>query len=227
MLGWLRHKSALLLFIFGVTYFALFMYFSRPEGPTNFYLFISVLFLYHAFLRGNLIGIDRGAAWLNYMSTIPIEKTISAKSLSLTFLQGCMITPSLVTGFLRAQPGIAFPDGICIIAWIISTMSLGEILGIFFSIRHPEPIDRNDRFSGGMTAGGLLIPLLQILFLLVFVAAAFFAQKFFWPPAYWALLLFVPALLATFRFVLLPAWIRNAIQESGESILKNLRAFPT
>ena len=104
ILGWLRSRNALLLFIWGTAYGFFYMYIMKPDEAFDFILFIWLSQLFHAYLRGNLLGIDRGAVWLYHMFPTRIERALSSKSLALHLFQGTMIAAVLFGGSLRAGP---------------------------------------------------------------------------------------------------------------------------
>jgi hypothetical protein len=220
--GWLRSRSALLLFVWGATYSFLWTYFSGPQDEYYFYLFIWMNLLFHAYLRGNLLGTDRSGAWIYYMFASHIDRALSAKSLSLTLLQGSMVASLLAAGLLQVNPSIGIAAWSRIASYAVSGILFGEICGFFFSILYPDSIDRTSQFDGGTTVGALMVPVLQIVFLFVFMFASGGMKRPGGSAACWAALPAVPLLLFMVRFAVLKNWARRAMLENRESILKKL-----
>jgi hypothetical protein len=214
-----------MLFVWGGAYSFLWTYFSKPDDAFYFFLFIWMNLLFHSYLRGNLLGTDRGGAWLYYMFPVRIDRALGSKSLSLSLLQGCMIAALLAAGFLRADTRIAFAAWSRILSYAISGVLFGEICGFFFSVRYPDPIDRTSQFDGGTTVGALAVPGLQILFLALFMLASSRAPQFFSPAARYGLLLAMPLFLGIVRSSILATWVPKAMLESREIILKKLSAY--
>ncbi len=225
LLGWLRTRNALLLLIWGGMYSFFYTYFSRPDESFYFHAFVWMNLLYHSYLRGNLLGIDLGGVWLYYMLPVRIGSALSAKSLSLSFLQTCMITALLATGVLRAEPQLVAAEWIGVLIYTVSSILLGEICGIVFSVLYPDPIDRNSQFSGGMTSGALAIPAIQLLLLAAFLMLSTLTDRVLPPAVHWCLLLAVPAALFIVRIVFIPMWSGGAMVERQEIILKKLSVY--
>jgi hypothetical protein len=226
MLCWLRSRSALLLLLWGAGYGFFYMYFIKPDTAFDFFLFIWVQLLFYGYLRGNLLGTDRRGVWLYYMFPVRIESVVSAKSHSLSLLQGCMIAGVLMGGFLSSGPGISFAEWIGVLSYAVSSVLFGEICGFFFSVRYPDPIDRTSQYSGGTSAGALLIPLIQALYLGVFVLATGLGRRVLPPSAYWGVLTAIPAIMFIVRVCALP-WVRSVMLNERETIMKKLSAFPS
>jgi hypothetical protein len=226
VLGWLRSRSVLMIFLWGMTYGFFFMYFSRPEEALDFFLFVWVVQVFHGFLRGNLLGTDRGAVWLYHMFPVAVETTLSSRSHALNLLQGCMIAAVLLGGFLTASPQVTIQDWGRILIYAISSVQLGELVGWYFSVKHPDPIDRTSQFSGGMTAGALLVPLAQLVYLGLFFVLSGLARRFAAPPVFWALALSVPLPPLMMRRILLRTWVRKHMLAQRESIWKKLSTVP-
>jgi hypothetical protein len=225
--GWLRSRSALLLFVWGSAYSYLWTYFSKPDDEYYFYLFIWMNLLFHAYLRGNLLGTDCGGAWIYYMLPFRIDRALSAKSMSLSLLQCCMVASLLLAGFLQKDFSISIAAWSRLMSYAVSSILFGEICGFFFSVLYPDSIDRNSQFDGGTTVGALLTPVLQIVFLFFFMSLSGGMKRPGAGAAYWGILLSVPSLLLMARFVVLETWARKALLENRESILGKLSGRST
>jgi hypothetical protein len=224
-LGWLRNRNALLLLIWGVAYGFFYMYFSKPAEALDFFLFIWMAQLFHAYLRGNLLGIDRGGIWLYSMLPIGIEIPLRSKSQALSLLQSCIVIAVIAGGFLSGGYRMNLLEWIRVLSYALSSLLVGEICGIFFSIQYPEPIDRTSQFSGGTAAGALAVPALQALFMVVFWLASALAYRILAPAAYWSLLLAAPASLSLLLCAIVKVWAPNAMLNRRETILKRLSAM--
>ncbi len=222
ILGWLRSRSALLLFVWGGAYSFLWTFYSEPDEVFHYFLFIWMNLLFHCYLRGNLLGIDRAGAWLYYMLPSRIDHALSSKSLSLSLLQGCMLLSLLVAGFLRADTLLDMDSWSRILSYAASGIIFGEICGFFFSIKYPDPIDPKSQFDGGATMGALAVPVLQILFLFLFLLISGQVRQVCISAAYWGLLLAVPSFLIAVRFAILKIWVSTAMLEDREVLLKKL-----
>ena len=226
MLCWLRSRSALLLLMWGTGYSFFFMYFTKPDTALDFFIIVWMQLLFYAYLRGNLLGTDRSGVWLYYRFPVRIEGVIRAKSHSLSLLQSCMIAGGLMGGFLSKGPGIPFSEWMRVLSYAISSVLFGEICGLFISIRYPDPIDRTSQFSGGTSAGAFLIPLLQALYLGVFVLATGFGRRLLPPMAYGSALTAIPAIMFIMQLCVLP-WVGSVLLNERETIMKKLSAFPS
>jgi len=225
VLGWLRSRAACMLFLWGGIYSFLWTWFSRPDEVLYFFLFILLNVFFHSYLRGNILGIDRGAAWLYYCSPMRVERAISSKSLSLSFLNGCTIAGLFLAGFLRASPDLTAMDWSALFSYAVSAILFGEICGFFFSILYPESIDRTSQFDGGATIGNLALSALQAIFLILFVQAYRNARRFGPPGFCCALFLAVPLILYMIRWTILKTWVPKALWTRREVILKKLTWF--
>jgi hypothetical protein len=220
--GWLRSRSAFLLFVWGTAYSFLWTYFSKPDDVYYFFLFIWMNLLFHTYLRGNLLGTDGSGVWIYYMFPSRIDRTLSSKSLSLSLLQGCMVASLLAAGLFRADTPIGIAAWGRIASYAISGILFGEICGFFFSVLYPDSIDRSSQFDGGTTVGALVVPVLQILFLFFFMLVSGGMTQFHSTAKYWGSLLTLPSLLFIARFAVLTTWVHKAMLEKREIILKRL-----
>jgi hypothetical protein len=224
-LGWLRSRNALLLLIWGVAYGFFYMFFSKPAEALDFFLFIWMVQLFHAYLRGNLLGIDRGGLWLYSMFPIGIEIPLRSKSRALSLLQGFMVIAVIAGGLLSGGARMNLLEWIRVLSYALSSLQVGEICGIIFSIQYPEPIDRISQFSGGTAAGALAVPVLQALFLVVFWPASALAYRILAPAAYWLFLLAAPASLSLLLCAVVKAWVPYAMLNRREIIWRRLSAM--
>jgi hypothetical protein len=222
VLGWLRNRSALFLFLWGNIYSFFWTYFSRPSDSEYFIVFIFMNLLFHAYLRGNLLGIDRGGAWIYYRFPMPIECILKIKSLSLSFLQICMISSLLIAGILRANVPFALADWCVILSYACSGILFGEICGFFISIRWPESIDQTSVFDGGTSIGALMISAIQLLFLLIFMQASEYMQRHFRSIECYGILTALPLFLLGLRYLSLKIWVRKIMLNKSEVLLKKL-----
>ncbi len=223
ILGWLRSRTAFTLFLWGSGYSVLWTCFSKPKDVSYFFLFAFMNLVFHCYLRGNLLGIDRGAAWFYYLSPIPIERIVSSKSLSLSLVQGCMIVSLFGAGFLQTHPLIKPLDWLALSSYAISAIVLGEICGFFFSILYPESIDRTSQFDGGATVGNIASGALQFLFMILFLRVYRNVQRL--SGSCCGLFLTVPLCLWMIRSVVLKTWVHKAMWAKREAILKKLMWF--
>jgi len=181
--------------------------------------------VFHCYLRGNLLGIDRGAAWLYYQFPICIERALSSKSLALSFLQGCMIAALFLAGFLRASPHITAMDWIVAFSYATSAIVFGEVCGFFFTILYPESIDRTSQFEGGLTAGSIGVCALQFAFMVLFFLMARHVRRFWALDYCWGLWLAIPLILYAIRTVVLKTWVHKTMWAKRETILNRLVWF--
>ena len=222
LLGWLRSRSAVMLFIWGSSFSFFWTYYSRPQETSYFFSFIFMNLLFHSYLRGNLLGIDRGGAWIYYGFPVPIEHSLSSKSLSLSLLQGCMISSLLIAGFLRTNPPFSLKDWGSILSYAASGIIIGEISGFYFSIRHPESIDRTSQFDGSTTAGAFMVAAINFLFMLFFMQTSTYVRNRLPAFCYWGLLLVLPALLCIVRIRILKTWVHRTMVTQSEILLNKL-----
>ncbi len=225
LLGWIRNRNAMLLMIWGGGYGFLFMYLTKADALLDYMLFGSMVLIFHAHLRGNLLGIDHRGVWLYYMLPMPADEPLKAKNQTLSLLQACMVAAVIIPGFLHPAAGMNTAAWLSILSYAGSNILIGEISGSFFSLRHPEPIERASQFSGGMTAGALTIPLLQLLFLAAFMMSTDLSRLFLPPWALWLQLGLTPALLWFIRARVLPGWIRKTMVDERKVILAKLTVF--
>jgi hypothetical protein len=225
ILGWLRSRAAFMLFIWGGTYSFLWTYFCKSVDVSYFFLFIIMNLIFHCHLRGNILGMDRGAAWFYYRFPVRIEQVLSSKSLSLSFLQGCMIAALFASAFLRARSNIKAMDWVALFSYAVSAIELGEISGFFPSILYPESIDRNSQFDGGATVGNIAVGVLQFMFMILFYQAYRHVRRFGLPGLYYGLFLSVPLFLCMIRSIVLKTWVSPMMWAKRETILKKLAWF--
>jgi hypothetical protein len=222
ILGWLRSRNALLLLIWGVAYGFFYMYFSKAADTLDFFLFLWMVQLFHAYLRGNLLGIDRGGIWLYSMLPIGIEVPLTSKSRALSLLQSCMVLAVIAGGLLSGGSRMNLSEWLRVLSYALSSLSVGEICGIIFSVQYPEPVDPTSQFSGGTAVGALAVPVLQALFMVIFWLASALAFRILNPAAYGSLMLAVPASLSLLQCAIVKAWVPNAMLNRRETILRRL-----
>ena len=225
LLGWLRNRNAVMMLIFGSLYFFFFAYFTKPDEMFGFYAFCWVALIYHAYLRGNVLGVDHQGVWLYYMLPSPVQGAIRAKNHTLSLLQACLMGSALLPALFHPVRGTDWASWLCVVSYAYSSLLVGEIAGSVFSLRNPEPIVRSSHFSGGMTAGALLLPLIGLLFVVAFAAACAAARHLSPSAGLGMLLVGVPALLVSIRTFFLPCWIRAIMLKDREIIISKLRVF--
>jgi len=225
LLGWFRNRNSVLLLMWGGLYGFCWMYFSRDTGVLDFLMFSWMVQLFHGYLRGNLLGVDQGGAWLYYVFPAPVEKVMRAKNQTLSLLQGSMVFAVLLPGLLHPAHGMAISDWLYVVCYAYSSILLGEIVGSFFSVRFPEPIERSSQFSGGTTPGALTVPAVQVAFALVFWLMMGLTRRYLSPAAFWLELIAVPAPLWLVRSFLLPDWIQKTMINDRKAILARLSVF--
>ncbi|MEJ2144175.1 MAG: hypothetical protein P8020_03475 [Acidobacteriota bacterium] len=224
-LGWLRHRSALLMWIFGTTYGFLFLYVAGDVDQSSCLMFIMMNLLFHGAFRGNLLGIDHRGTWLYFMFPTSVEKSLSAKNLSLTSWQICMVGGVLLAAAVRPTAEMTHLVGwLFVCSFVCTAILLGETAGSIFSVLCPEPISRSSRYSGGTATGALIVPILQAVLMGGFFAYNALAFELLTPSAARIPLLIVPITLWIVKVTVLPRWIRKTMIERRETLLRNLSA---
>jgi len=112
-----------------------------------------------------------------------------------------------------------------VLTYAVSAIIVGEISGSIFSVLQPDPIERGSHYSGGMTAGALLVPLIQLVFLLVFAILSGLARHFFPAGLFWCVLAAFPIALLAARSLVLPKWVHRIMLQNREEILQRLAVF--
>ncbi len=224
LLGWLRSRNAVLLFAWGTLYSFFFMYFTDHDDPLDYLLFCFMALVFHAYLRGNLLGVDQSAVWAYYMLPIPVHSVLRAKNQTLSLLQACMITAVLLPAVLHPFPAMDATAWLRVSSLAYCCVLVGEICGTYFSLAGPEPIDRTSQFSGGMTIGALLVPVIQIVFGAAFLGATGILRRHFGPPVLWPVLIAIPAGL---RMVpaLLTGYVQRTLVKNQRTIFAKLSVF--
>lgn len=223
--GWLRYRGALMLAAWGGGFSFCWTWFTGSLDAGYFFSFTFLNLFFHSYLRANLFGIDRDGAWIHYRFPVGAERALGARSLSLDFLQGGMIACLFAAGALKGGAGIGPSDWARILSYALSGILFGEICGWYFTVRRPESIDRTSQFDGGATIGALVVGLLQLGFLLLFLAASSLAARAL-PPLPGAAIWAAPPLgLAAVRAALLRGWVRRALAGDVDNFLKRLAWF--
>jgi hypothetical protein len=225
LLGWLRTRNALLLLVWGGLYGSLYMHITKPDELFSYAAFSWMVLVFHAYLRGNLLGVDHRAAWAYYTLPVPVCRVLQAKNRTLSLLQALMVAAVLMPAALHPVQASTPADWVRLISCAWSNIVLGEIVGAVTSVRFPEPIERSFHFSGGMTAGALAIPFLQLLFLMVFMGAAVLVSRHSSAVAFWIFVAGVPVVLQIVSRVLLPSRMQETLLGSRARILARLAVF--
>jgi len=126
---------------------------------------------------------------------------------------------------LLLPAGLGITDWLYLVCYAYSSILLGEVLGSFFSVRHPEPIERLSQFSGGTSPGALLVPAAQIVFAILFSLMAGLTRRYLSPAAFCLELIAIPAPLWLLRSILLPGWIQKTMVQERTAILAKLSVF--
>ncbi len=225
LLGWLRNRNALLLLVWGTVYGFFYTWFTRPGEAFYFFGFVWMMLIFHSYLRGNLLGIDRGGAWFYYMTPLPVASAISARNASLSVIQGIMVSAVFLPVLIHTPSQMTATAWCRVLSYAVCAMLVGEISGSVFSLRNPDPIERESHYSGGMTAGALLVPMIQLAFLAVFVIVCGLARLYLPNVLGWCLLAALPAVLFVVRSTILAQWIRRTMLQEREAILQKLAVF--
>jgi hypothetical protein len=223
--GWLRYRGALMLFLWGSGFSFCWTWFSTSPDAGYFLSFSFLNLFFHSYLRANLFGIDRDGAWIHYRFPLPVERALSARSLSLDFLQGGMIACLFAAGILKGSTGMAPSDWVRILSYAVSGILFGGMCGWYFTVRHPESIDRTSQFDGGATAGALVVGLLQLGFLLLFLAASSLVERTLPPLLRAAVWTALPLGLAAVRASLLRGWVHRTLAGDIDNFLRRLAWF--
>jgi hypothetical protein len=227
LLGWLRNRNALMLLLWGMLYGSVYLYLTRPDSAFDYIVFSWMVTVFHSYLRGNLLGVDHCAVWVYYTFPAPVESVLVAKNRTLSILQGCMLAAVLFPALLRPVPGMDTGAWISIVLGAYSTVLVGEIVGSYFSVKFPEPIDRGSQFSGGMSAGSLAIPVLQAVFFVTFLVWAGLARRGGNPSSFWLGAIAVPVILSQTKSILVRGWVRRKVDTGHPLILTRLSGIPS
>jgi hypothetical protein len=199
------------------------MYLSKADHEIYYLAFCWMFLIFHAYLRGNLLGVDNRAAWLYYMVPVPPDAIVSAKNSTLTVVQLCMMGAALLPAVLRLTPGMTTVlEWVSVLSFACCGVLVGEIFGSVFSVLYPRPIDRSSMYSGGTTPGALLVPLIQTVILTLLVVAGALARRFLATFPTIALFLLAPVSLWAFRSAVLRLWVRRRMLRQKSAILRKL-----
>ncbi|HEX3109761.1 MAG TPA: hypothetical protein VHU41_11765 [Thermoanaerobaculia bacterium] len=225
LLGWLRNRSALLLFLWGTTYGFAYTYFMNVSGAVDFVLFTWMVLIFHSYLRGNLLGVDNAGFWQYSLLGVPTDRLLQVKNSTLTLLQSIMAGSVLFAAVLRPTSGVTTAtDWACLLGFAVAAILSGELAGTVFSILHSEPIDRTSMYSGGLTMGALAIPAIQLVLAIGYVVAFVAPLRMLPLAAKWIVFLGVPVCLAIIRWRALPIWRASLLERAGEDLLAKLSA---
>jgi hypothetical protein len=205
--------------IWGAGYSFVFLWINAASGQAEFIGFSCMVLIFHAYLRGNLLGVDHNSAWFYFMLPVNLEETIRAKNSSLTLLQMLVVAAVVLPAVLRTTPGLTAPlEWMAVLSYIYSTILVGEIVGSIYTILRPQPIVRTSLASGGTAVGNYVVAACQLLFLAIFVACNFQL------PAVIAVVLLtgVPAFLWVVRSVVLRSWVQTEMTKQRDNILFKL-----
>ncbi len=222
MAGWLRNRSAVLLLLWGAAYGFAWPFFSRVQGVYDFVPYIWMVMIFHAYLRGNVLGVDGAGLWFYTTLGVTMDRLMRVKNATLTAMQAVMIGAVLLAAALKRHSGVETPlTWACLLSFAVCGLLVGEIAGTIMSIRYPERIDRTSMYSGGFTVGALLVPVLQ--FILAGGALIVFAVP---PtPTNWFLFIAAPVVLAVLRWRALPVWRSALLRRDGEEMLDKIGAL--
>ena len=225
LLGWLRNRNALLLLLWGTAYGFFYTWYSKPNESFYFFGFTWMVLIFHSYLRGNLFGMDRGGAWFYYLIPRPVEHSLREKNVSLNAIQALMVAAIFLPSLFHPSSEMNAEAWGRVLTYAVSAIIVGEISGSIFSVLQPEPIERGSHYSGGMTAGALLVPLIQLVFLLVFAILSGLARHFFPAGLFWCVLAAFPIALLAARSLVLPKWVHRIMLQNREEILQRLAVF--
>jgi hypothetical protein len=227
LLGFLRNRAALLLFIWGTAYGFGWVYRTKPDTPTSILLYFWMIAMFHSYIRGNLFGVDRRAVWWYFSVPDGAVLGLRAKNYALTLLQGVMFTAVVSAAILR-RPGV-FARPTVLLALLASGVILiasSQIAGSFTSIFFPEPIERHSQYSGGTAVGALIVPAVSTVLLLplmLLLSPRTGVQE----PVRLALLLTVACVLCAVIAWVTPAAMRSAFTSHSDRMRRQLSAFRT
>ncbi len=228
MLGWLRNRASMLLFVWGVGYGFGYVFATKPESRVSILAFFWMLSMFHAYLRGNLFGVDRRAVWWYCVIPRGLRGAFDAKNRSLTILQYVMFGGVLLACAASGRPAFRHVETwITLVSCAVAMTTVGEIVGSVTSVRWPDPIERSSQYSGGTALGAFLVPLaLTIVVLLLAMVVASTPARL--PAAVAALITLTIALaLKAVQAVHRRTTLVDVIANHGEAMRKQLAAFKT
>jgi hypothetical protein len=221
MLGWLRNRNALLLFIWGTAYGFFYTWLTHATGLSYYLSFAWMVLVFHSYLRGNLFGIDQKGVWMFFVQPLPLRRVLSARSASMSVLQAVMIGAVLLCAVARPTAGMTTPFAwVCVLSFSVSALLAAEVAGQLFSVLHPDPIERGSLYSGGMTFGAFVIPMIHVAMLVLYLVAVNSIPA----RAAWALFIGLPSFLVLIRWRALPIWINRLLSRDREEILMKMSA---
>jgi hypothetical protein len=225
MLGWLRNRNALLLFIWGTSYGFLYTWFTNASGLSYFLSFAWMVLIFHSYLRGNLFGVDQKGVWFYFLQPVPLRNVLRAKSASMTVLQSVMVAAVLLPALVRTTVGMTTGFAwVCVLGFAASALLVSDIAGQFFSVLHPDPIERGSLYSGGMTMGAFIIPTIHVVLVLLYLGVAYFAEQAIPKGAALLFMIGFPLILAAIRWKALPVWMNQLLARNREEILFQMSA---
>lgn len=225
MLGWLRNRNALLLFLWGTAYGFLYTWFTKANELSYFLSFAWMVLVFHSYLRGNLFGVDQKGVWFYFLLPLPLRNVLRAKSASMTVLQCSMVSAVLIPAVVRHTAGMTSVFAwVCVIGFSASALLVSDIAGQLFSVLHPDPIERGALYSGGMTLGAFVIPTIHVVLAVLYLVAARLTPRFVAPGAAWSFFVGLPIIFAVIRWKALSIWVDRLLARDREEILLQLAA---
>jgi hypothetical protein len=223
MLGWIRNRNVLLLFLWGIGYGFGYTYLAEPHSREYFIMFCFMVLLFLCHLRGNILGVDHKAAWIFFMIPRPVQGVFRAKYRALSTLQFTMAAAVLLPAALRRTPGMTSAlDWAVVLSYVFCSLLLTEILGSICSITHPEAMERTSAYAGGMTLGAIVVGIVHAALLAFYLFGTDEAFLSMSAAGTWMSLAGIPALLWAIRSAVMPRWIRNAALRDTETLLFKL-----
>jgi hypothetical protein len=228
MLGWLRNRASMLLFVWGLGYGFGYVFVSKPESPVGALAFFWMLSMFHSYLRGNLFGVDRRAAW--WYSVIPqgLRGGLAAKNRSLSLLQYVMFGGVLLACVARGRPVFRQVETwVTLVSCAVAMTTVAEMVGSVTSVRWPDPIERASQYSGGTALGAFLVPA-AITIVVIPLAMLVTSTPARLPPSVTGLIALSSALgFKALQVLHRRTALAEVIATHGEGMRKQLAAFKT
>ncbi len=178
MLGWIRTRSGVPMYLWACVYGFGYPFVTNMKGKLSYIIFGWMVLVFHCYLRGNLLGVEHQGLMLMWSSRERMEAFFRAKSASFTAIQLSMVAAVFAASIAHPVPLIRGIESwvFCSEAVVVLVLA-GEVAGAWSSLWGASAIEREAYYSGSMTMGAVILPIIQLVSVAAYCLAVWALER--------------------------------------------------
>lgn len=175
--GLFRMRSMQLLTLFFVSYF-LFFPLSISDITFPWLVIMAALpFVLFVHVKGNLFGVDCRCIRSQLSLPLRFAQLLAVRQLAVDLVITALAVEAVCVAVFSGHARLNIQEGVALTLFLLFSLLLSRILGAFFSVRFPVPVDPNRMYSGSNNPGSFGLMIGQVFILLVFLGGFTLAHR--------------------------------------------------